>query len=100
MRPRTLDELAGHEKLLGQGTLLRRAIELALRADNGTLYGPWWAVGQDGFGGVRNAYWLVTPDTVIPAGIYTVIDSDPLTWAQNEETEGRGISRGYGIPRK
>ena len=73
---------------------------IALRADNGTLYGPWWAVGQDGFGGVRNAYWLVTPDTVIPAGIYTVIDSDPLTWAQNEETEGRGISRGYGIPRK
>jgi putative ATPase len=27
MRPRTLDELVGHEKLLGPGTLLRRAIE-------------------------------------------------------------------------
>ncbi|HQJ51219.1 MAG TPA: hypothetical protein PKW05_05520 [Anaerolineae bacterium] len=73
---------------------------IALRADSGTLYGPWWAVGQEGYGGVRNAYWLVKPDTVIPAGIYTVIDSDPLTWAQNEETGGRGISRGYGIAKE
>lgn len=40
------------------------------------------------------------PDMAIPAGIYTVIDSDPMTWSQNEETEGSGISRGYGIPKE
>ncbi len=72
---------------------------IALRADDGTMYGPWWAVGQDGYMGVRNANWLVTPNTVIPAGTYTVIDSDPMTWSQNELTESRGFSWGYGIPR-
>lgn len=41
----------------------------------------------------------VKPDRVIPAGVYTVIDSDPTTWSQNEETGGRGMSWGYGIPR-
>ncbi len=39
MRPRTLDELAGHEKLLGQGTLLRRAIE-ADQLSSIVLWGP------------------------------------------------------------
>jgi putative ATPase len=38
-RPRTLDELAGHEKLLGQGTLLRRAIE-ADQLSSIVLWGP------------------------------------------------------------
>ena len=72
---------------------------IALRADDGTIYGPWWAVGEVGSGGVANAYWEARPDTIIPAGVYTVIDSDPDTWAQNEDTGGRGMSWGYGIPR-
>lgn len=39
MRPRTLDELVGHEKLLGPGTLLRRAIE-ADQLSSIVLWGP------------------------------------------------------------
>ncbi len=39
MRPRTLDELTGHEKLVGQGTLLRRAIE-ADQLSSLVLWGP------------------------------------------------------------
>ncbi|HET9662039.1 MAG TPA: replication-associated recombination protein A [Thermomicrobiales bacterium] len=39
MRPRTLDELIGHEKLLGPGTLLRRAIE-ADQLSSIVLWGP------------------------------------------------------------
>jgi putative ATPase len=39
MRPRTLDELVGHEKLLGRGTLLRRAIE-ADQLSSIVLWGP------------------------------------------------------------
>ncbi len=39
MRPRTLDELVGHEKLLGKGTLLRRAIE-ADQLSSIVLWGP------------------------------------------------------------
>ena len=39
MRPRTLDELAGQDHLLGQGKLLRRLIE-ADRLGSVILYGP------------------------------------------------------------
>lgn len=39
MRPRTLDELVGHEKLVGPGTLLRRAIE-ADQLSSIVLWGP------------------------------------------------------------
>ena len=39
MRPRTLDELVGHESLLGPGTLLRRAIE-ADQLSSIVLWGP------------------------------------------------------------
>jgi hypothetical protein len=27
----------------------------------------------------------------LPAGTYTVLDSDPATWSQNAETGGQGI---------
>ncbi len=39
MRPRTLDDLNGHEKIVGTGTLLRRAIE-ADRLSSLILWGP------------------------------------------------------------
>jgi len=72
---------------------------LSLLADDGTKYGPWAAEGLPGQGGVPNAYWSVRPNEIIPAGGYTVIDSDPGTWSQNNETGGRGMAWGYGIPR-
>ena len=70
---------------------------IGLRASDGTTYGPWQATGEPGSGGVPNAYWVVKPNIVIPPGTYTVLDSDPSTWAQNEETGGAGISWGNGI---
>jgi putative ATPase len=39
LRPRTLDEFVGQERILGQGRLLRRAI-LADRVGNLILHGP------------------------------------------------------------
>src|SRR5689334_2393111 len=39
MRPRTLDEFAGQKHILGQGQLLRRAIE-ADRIESLIFYGP------------------------------------------------------------
>ena len=73
--------------------------KISLRAFNGTLYGPWQAVGEPGPGGVPNAYWVVRPSTIIPLDTYTVIDSDPSTWSQNQETGGAGMSWGSGDPR-
>jgi hypothetical protein len=70
---------------------------VGLRAADGTTYGPWQATGEPGQGGVPNANWVVRPNVVIPPGTYTVLDSDPSTWAQNEETGGVGMSWGSGI---
>lgn len=70
---------------------------VGLRAADGTTYGPWQATGQPGQGGVPDAYWVVKPNIVIPPGTYTVLDSEPSTWAQNQETGGRGQSWGKGI---
>jgi hypothetical protein len=70
---------------------------VGLQAADGTTYGPWQAIGQPGQGGVPDAYWVVSPNIVIPAGTYTVLDSDPSTWAQNDETGGAGMSWGKGI---
>jgi len=63
---------------------------------NGKSYGPWQAVGTNGQGGVLNADWNVTPNIVLPAGTYTVIDSDPSTWAQNSESKGQGFVTVWG----
>jgi hypothetical protein len=73
---------------------------ISLRADDGTTYGPWPASGMEGQGGVPNANWIVKPNVVIPAGTYTVIDSDPATWAQNDQTGGAGMAWGKGVPQK
>jgi len=65
---------------------------IGLQDQNGKMYGPWQAVGTPGQGGVTNANWYVYPNIVIPAGTYTIIDSDPATWSQNAESGGKGMS--------
>lgn len=70
---------------------------IALLHDDGTVYGPWDAVGREGQGGVNNAYWEVWPYAFIKPGTYTIIDSDPETWSQNQASEGRGISVVRGV---
>lgn len=44
-----------------------------------------------GQGGVPNAYWIADTDFVIQPGTYTFIDSDPASWAQNAENDGKGM---------
>ncbi len=71
---------------------------IALQDQNGVIYGPWPVTTRDGQGGVKNAYWEVWPDAVIPAGTYTIIDSDPATWSQNAESGGRGMGEVRATP--
>jgi len=78
----------------GKGT---PAGQITLKASDGTVYGPWQATGIPGQGGVPNATWEARPQQVIPAGTYTVIDSDPSTWSQNAATNGKGMCSAYGI---
>ncbi|MDP1877107.1 MAG: hypothetical protein Q8M17_06075 [Actinomycetota bacterium] len=70
---------------------------IALRSADGTVHGPWPAVGSVGQGDVANAYWTVSPEVVIPAGTYTVVDSDPSTWSWALDTDQRGITSIQGI---
>jgi hypothetical protein len=42
---------------------------------------------------VPNAYWNTRPGVTLAPGTYTVIDSDPSTWAQNAGTGGAGHIR-------
>ena len=71
---------------------------IALRDQSGRTYGPWQAKGSPGQGGVPNAYWTVYPNITLPAGTYTVIDSEPSTWAQNSGSNGAGFTRVEGYP--
>lgn len=65
---------------------------ISLRAEDGTVYGPWQAEIYN------NAYWLARPEVELPAGTYTLIDSDPSTWAQNSASNGEGMGWAMGIP--
>jgi hypothetical protein len=67
---------------------------IGLRSQGGTLYGPWPATLRNG------VYWSVRPNLELPAGTYTVEDSDPGTWAWNEESGGAGMAwgQGYAMP--
>lgn len=70
---------------------------IALKSTEGDQFGPWPAKGDPGQGGVPNAYWTVYPDIEIPAGTYTIVDSDPASWAQNSGSKGLGMSQVYAV---
>lgn len=59
---------------------------IGLKDSAGKTYGP-WKVTVD-----QKVYWEVRPNVVLPAGTYTIIDSDPSTWSQNSESGGSGMS--------
>ncbi|MBX3293318.1 MAG: tetratricopeptide repeat protein [Acidobacteria bacterium] len=94
-RPYVITSLITYHWNNARGTT--RPGTIAVRGSDGRTYGPWQASGSPGQGGVVNAYWTVKPNVTLPAGTYTVIDSDPETWAQNPGSGGRGhvIMRGY-----
>lgn len=70
---------------------------VALQGADGTMYGPFPTTGSPGQGGVPNAYWTAVVNIQVPAGRYTVIDSDPATWAWTPDTGGRGMVHIYGV---
>lgn len=65
---------------------------VALRHSSGAVFGPWQARLVNG------VYWYVDGPISLPAGRYTVIDSDPNTWSQNSGSGGRGIVIWRGLP--
>jgi hypothetical protein len=47
---------------------------------------------------VPNANWNAALNVTLPAGTYTVVDSDPASWAQNSGSQGCGHTRVEGYP--
>jgi hypothetical protein len=53
---------------------------------NNLQYGPWQSTAYAKF-------WVVEPVNIyLPAGTYTVFDSDPATWSHNSQTGGKGFA--------
>lgn len=65
---------------------------ISLKASDGTMYGPWPTEIYNG------VYWHAILNEVIPAGTYTLIDSNPKTWAQNGGSKGTGMGWANGTP--
>jgi hypothetical protein len=66
--------------------------KITLVNEKGQKFGPWQAAGTPGQGGVQNAYWVVRPNISLPAGTYTVMDSDPATWSNNSQSANKGFT--------
>jgi len=56
---------------------------ISIQNQNGQSFGPFATVGVPGQGGVANAAWVATPNVIVPAGTYTVSDSNSATWSYN-----------------
>lgn len=94
--PHVITEMYSYNYGSGEGS--PAAGTLALRAADGTVYGPWTCTADEGQGGVPNALWFAYPDEKIPAGTYTVVNSNPKTWSHNEESGGLGFCHVKGTP--
>lgn len=70
---------------------------IALKYQDGRIFGPWQATGAPGQGGVPDAYWTVMPNLEIPEGKYTIVDSDPASWAQNGGSRGLGMAQIFAV---
>ncbi len=66
---------------------------LGLRDQAGRLYGPWKAYNDRDLGGPANVSWVAFTDILLPAGKYSVVDSDVPTWAHNPQSGGLGFAR-------
>jgi len=68
--------------------------KISLKHEDGTIYGPWQTRGSDSVDGVnKNINWTAQPRVTVKPGTYTVVDSDPPTWAQNAVSGQRGFVR-------
>jgi len=70
---------------------------ISLINKEGEIYGPFQTNGITGQGGVLNAGWETYIEAKVPPGRYTILDSNPLTWSCNAESDYKGfaIVKGY-----
>jgi hypothetical protein len=71
---------------------------VGLRSADGKVFGPWEVGATSGQDHAQNVNWVAEPNLVIPAGKYTVVDSEPQTWSQNPESGNAGFAIIKGHP--
>lgn len=94
-KPVRLKQLTTYHWNYGLGTSAIGTVEII--DQSGKSLGIWNGTGSEGQGGVINANWIFNMDISLPAGTYTIKDSDPSTWAQNSDTGGIGMYWGNGF---
>ncbi len=92
--PTLITKITNYHWNNGRGT---QPGKIALRHEDGTMYGPWQANGRSGQGGAPEVYWDCSIDVLIKAGSYKVVDSEPSTWSQNQLTKGEGMTTITGV---
>jgi len=65
---------------------------ITLSNNNGQILGRFAARGTAGQGGAPNVNWVADVNVAVPAGSYTVLDSDINTWSNNARSGFRGFA--------
>jgi hypothetical protein len=65
---------------------------ITLRGPGGRVFGPFRARGVGGQNNAPDVNWVADINVTLPAGAYTVVDSDPATWSQNAQSQNRGFA--------
>jgi choice-of-anchor C domain-containing protein len=93
-RPARITELVTYHWNSGGGA---KPGTISLRDQNGKIYGPFAATGSSGQGGAADVNWVAKANVTVPAGTYTLLDSNPRTWSNNSQSGFAGFAkvRGY-----
>lgn len=93
-QPHYITEIWNYHWNDGQGTIPGN---ISLKRNDGKPFGP-WEVNSNDLASKQN--WICKPNVTIPAGNYTIVDSDPATWSWNDKTGRMGMSKVKGFPVK
>jgi hypothetical protein len=86
--PAAITQLITYHWNFGRGA---RPGFISLQHQSGQTFGPFAAIGTSGQNGAPNVNWIANVNITLPAGTYTVLDSDPSTWSHNAQSGFQGF---------
>jgi hypothetical protein len=92
--PASVSQIQTYHWNFGRGA---RPGTITLRHQSGQTFGPFGTIGTSGHNNAPNVNWVANVGSLtLPAGSYTVYDSDPSTWSHNPQSGSRGFVRVFG----
>jgi hypothetical protein len=64
---------------------------ISLKREDGSILGPWETELWPSFGGISYVAWACHPDIVLTPGTYEIVDSNPDSWQNNDQSDRRGM---------